>query len=70
MNELETLLKTHDWGTAGHATRPALDQAMRANAGAEATALWELHCPWSMTNGGYVAWQHKPGITHPHRVWT
>jgi hypothetical protein len=23
MNELETLLKTHDWGTAGSATRPA-----------------------------------------------
>jgi hypothetical protein len=59
MNDLETLLKNHDWSLAGYITRPALDQAMRANAGAEATALWERYCPWSDTNGGYVAWSRK-----------
>ena len=59
MTELETLLKTHDWGHAGYVARPALDQAMRATAGAEATALWEKYCPWSMTNGGYIAWSKR-----------
>jgi hypothetical protein len=59
MNELETLLKTHDWGYAGYITRLAVDQAMRANAGAEATALWEKYCPWSDTNGGYIAWSKQ-----------
>ena len=58
MTELETLLKTHDWGHAGYVARPALDQAMRATAGAEAAALWEKYCPWSMTNGGYIAWSN------------
>ncbi len=67
MDELETLLKNHDWSNinhglnhdhigAGYATRPAVDQAMRECAGSEATALWEHHCPWSDTNGGYAAW--------------
>ena len=59
MNELETLLKNHDWSHAGFITRPALDLAMKANAGAEATALWEQYCPWSDTNGGYIAWSRR-----------
>ena len=59
MNELETLLKNHDWSHAGYIARPALDQAMRANAGAEATALWEKYFPWSDTNGGYIAWSRR-----------
>ena len=59
MNELETLLKTHDWGHAGYITRCALDLAMKTNASAEATALWEKYCPWSETNGGYIAWSKR-----------
>jgi hypothetical protein len=59
MTELETLLKNHDWGHAGYITRPAVDQAMRATAGAEATALWEKYCPWSETNGGYINWSKR-----------
>jgi hypothetical protein len=59
MNELETLLKNHDWSHAGYIARPALDLAMRVNAGAEATALWEQYCPWSETNGGYIAWSRR-----------
>jgi hypothetical protein len=59
MNELETLLKNHDWSHAGYIARPALDLAMKANAGAEATALWEQYCPWSETNGGYIAWSRR-----------
>jgi hypothetical protein len=53
------LLKNHDWGHQGYRTRPAVDQAMRANAGDEATALWERYCPWSDTNGGYIAWSKR-----------
>jgi hypothetical protein len=26
---------------------------------AEAAALWEKHCPWSNSNGGYIAWSKK-----------
>ena len=59
MNELETLLKNHTWDLSGYLTRLAVDQAMRANAGVEATALWEKYCPWSNTNGGYVNWIKK-----------
>jgi hypothetical protein len=59
MNELEIMLKNHDWGHQGYRTRPALDQAMRANAGEEATALWEKYCPWSDTNGGYIVWSKR-----------
>ena len=56
MNDLETLLKNHIWDLSGYLTRPAVDQAMRANTGADATALWEKYCPWSGTNGGYINW--------------
>ena len=59
MNELEILLKNHNWGHQGYRTRPAVDLAMRDNAGDEATALWEKHCPWSDTNGGYIAWSKR-----------
>jgi len=59
MNELETLLKNQIWDLSGYTTRPALDSAMKTNAGAEATALWEKYCPWSNTNGGYVNWIKK-----------
>ena len=56
MNELETLLKNHICDLSGYMNRSALDQAMRTNAGPEAQALWEKHCPWSNTNGGYIKW--------------
>ena len=59
MNELETALKNHNWSLAGYVTRPGVDQAMRVNQDAEATALWEKHCPWSNSNGGYIAWSKK-----------
>jgi hypothetical protein len=59
MNELEILLKKHDWSHAGYASRPIIDQAMRVNIGTEATALWERYCPWSDTNGGYIIWSLK-----------
>jgi len=56
MNELEILLSKHNWGLEGYKTRPAVDQLIRTNAGAEANALWEKYCPWSISNGGYIAW--------------
>ena len=59
MNELEILLKNHDWGHQGYRTRPAVDRAMQDNAGDEATALWERYCPWSDTNGGSVVWKNS-----------
>lgn len=59
MNELEILLKNHNWGHQGYRTRPEVDRAMRDNAGDEATALWEQYCPWSDTNGGYVVWKNS-----------
>ena len=58
MNELETALKAHDWGTAGYTTRPALDQLLKQHADS-AAQLWEQYCPWSTTNGGYIAWAKK-----------
>lgn len=59
MTELETLLIKHNWSLDGYALRSVLDQAMRAAPGADATALWEKYCPWSNTNGGYIAWSKK-----------
>jgi hypothetical protein len=59
MNELETALQNHNWSLAGYVTRPAVDQVMRVNEGAEATVLWEKYCPWSNSNGGYIAWSKK-----------
>jgi hypothetical protein len=25
----------------------------------EAAALWEKHCPWSNSNGGYINWRKQ-----------
>jgi hypothetical protein len=58
MNELETVLKNHDWSHAGYLMRPAVDKLMKENP-ETATALWEQYCPWSGTNGGYIAWAKK-----------
>ena len=58
MSELETALKNHDWSHAGYLMRPAVDQLMKENP-ETATALWEQYCPWSSTNGGYIAWSKK-----------
>lgn len=55
MNELETALQTHNWSLDGYAARPGLDLLIKANP-EQATALWEQYCPWSSTNGGYIAW--------------
>ena len=55
MNELETALTVHDWSLAGYITRPSIDKLMKENP-TEAKALWEQHCPWSDTNGGYIKW--------------
>jgi hypothetical protein len=63
MNELETALKTQDWSSAhssaGCFTRPKLDQLMKSHDPAAATALWDKYCPWSDTNGGYIAWSRR-----------
>ena len=55
MTNLETALKNHDWSVAGYKSRPGLDLLMKDNP-EQAKALWEQYCPWSATNGGYVAW--------------
>lgn len=64
MTELETKLKTHQWNSnhssTGWFTRPELDRLMKNHSNtAEATSLWEQYCPWSDTNGGYIAWIKK-----------
>jgi hypothetical protein len=60
MNELETALTEHDWGHNGCKTRPELDRLMQAHSDSvEAKALWEKHCPWSDTNGGFAAWSQQ-----------
>jgi len=58
MNELETALKNHDWSLAGYVDRVQVDQLMKQHS-TEAAALWEKHCPWSNSNGGYIAWSKK-----------
>ncbi len=59
MNALEAALKVQDWGpghsSTGWKTRSALDKLMKENPEIS-KALWEQYCPWSDTNGGYVAW--------------
>jgi hypothetical protein len=57
MTELETALKSHDRSLAGYTTRPELDRLVRLHA--ESAVLWEQYCPWSATNGGYIAWAKK-----------
>jgi hypothetical protein len=58
MTELELALKNHDWSLAGFAGRVLVDQLMRQHP-AEASALWEKHCPWSNSNGGYIIWSKQ-----------
>ena len=58
MNELETALKNHNWSLEGYVSRVQIDQLMKQHP-VEATALWEKHCPWSNSNGGYIAWSKK-----------
>ena len=55
MTALETALKNHDWSLAGYKSRSSLDLLIKDNP-EQAKALWEQYCPWSATNGGYVAW--------------
>ena len=55
MNELETALKVHDWTLNGYKSRVNIDKLMKENP-ETGKALWEQYCPWSNTNGGYVAW--------------
>ena len=60
MNELETVLKGHNWSLEGYTTRPKLDQLMKSHSDpVETKALWEQYCPWSDTNGGYIEWTKK-----------
>jgi hypothetical protein len=58
MNDLETALKNHDWSLTGYVGRVQVDQLMKQHP-VEANALWEKHCPWSNSNGGYIAWSKK-----------
>ena len=55
MNELETVLKVHDWTLNGYKSRVNIDKLMKENP-EQSTALWEQYCPWSVTNGGYIEW--------------
>ena len=55
MTDLETALKTHDWSLDGWKSRIELDRLMKESP-EQAKALWQQYCPWSNTNGGYVAW--------------
>ena len=58
MTDLETALQNQDWSLAGWKTRAELDRLMKQDT-EHAAALWEKYCPWSNTNGGYVAWANK-----------
>ena len=55
MTDLETALKTHDWSLDGWKARIDIDRLTK-EAPEQAKALWEQYCPWSDTNGGYIAW--------------
>ena len=55
MTALETALKNQAWSLDGWSTRPELDRLMKATP-EQAKTLWEQYCPWSDTNGGYIAW--------------
>ena len=58
MNELETRLKVHDWTLNGYKSRVNIDKLMKENP-ETGKALWEQYCPWSVANGGYIAWAKK-----------
>lgn len=71
MNELETALGSHDWGINGYVTRPNVDQLIKSHPDpAAAKALWEQHCPWSDTNGGYVKWAKKFIQDIDTKIWS
>ena len=55
MNELETALKAHDWTLDGYKSRINVDKLMKEHPD-QSKALWEQYCPWSVANGGYIAW--------------
>jgi hypothetical protein len=55
MTDLETALKNHDWSLDGWKARIELDRLMKETP-EQAKPLWEQYCPWSDTNGGYIAW--------------
>ena len=55
MNELETVLKTHDGTLNGYKSRVNVDKLIKENP-EQSTLLWEKYCPWSVTNGGYIEW--------------
>jgi hypothetical protein len=55
MTDLETALKTHDWSLDGWRSRIELDRLIKESP-EQAKALWAQYCPWSDTNGGYIAW--------------
>ena len=58
MNELETALKAHDWTLDGYKSRINIDKLMKEYPD-QSKALWEHYCPWSVANGGYIAWAKK-----------
>ena len=55
MTDLETALKNHDWSLDGWKARAELDRLIKESP-EQAKASWEQYCPWSDTNGGYIAW--------------
>jgi len=55
MNELETALKVHDWTLDGYKSRVNVDKLMKEHP-EQSKTLWEQYCPWSVANGGYIAW--------------
>ena len=55
MTDLETTLKNHDWSLDGWKSRIELDRLMKETP-EQTKPLWEQYCPWSDTNGGYIAW--------------
>jgi hypothetical protein len=55
MNDLEIVLKTHDWTLGGYKSRVIVDKLMKENP-EQSAVLWEQYCPWSVTNGGYIEW--------------
>ena len=71
MNELEIALQAHDWSLDGWRTRPQVDQLMKSHPDpADAQTLWQQHCPWSDSNGGYVAWSKKFTQDSATMIWS
>ena len=71
MSELETALSRHNWSLDGWRTRPLMDRLMKNNSDpVKSKSLWEQHCPWSDTNGGYVTWSKKYIRNSTTMVWS